>query len=168
MQHQQWPVFTCEDIIKQFPIDKWGTWINIGIPWIRPFTGEELKYPERFNKTDLEGGKIVPEAEKWLCKGDRDNYWTTGAEHVQKYRVLVNPNEPADAEGFRKYKIRDPKPILAIILFDPFILHRSENDLWYSQLEGGVITWNGEVGKKCDMRVNTIQIFDETYRRQLL
>ena len=108
---------------------------------------------------DLEGREQRVEVGRFLCLGSQGERWTCSAKSMQD-RVAIS--EP-DADGFRQYRQRDPQPVLAAILTSPFTLS-VHGDVWQSQEDGGVITWNGKMGDELQMRVITRAIFAETYR----
>ena len=108
---------------------------------------------------DLEGREQRVEVGRFLCLGSQGERWTCSAKSMQD-RVAIS--EP-DADGFRQYRQRDPQPVLVTILTSPFTLS-VRGDVWQSQEDGGVITWNGKMGDELQMRVITRAIFAETYR----
>ncbi|HEX7737214.1 MAG TPA: hypothetical protein VF458_20380 [Ktedonobacteraceae bacterium] len=108
---------------------------------------------------DLENRVQRVEVGRYLCVGSQGERWTCSANSMQQ-RVSVS--EP-DADGFRWYRQRDPKPVLVTVLTEPFVLE-THGETWTSQEDGGVITWNGEIGDALQMRVITRAIFAETYQ----
>jgi len=108
---------------------------------------------------DLEGRTQRVEVGRFLCLGSQGERWTCSARSMQD-RVAIS--EP-DADGFRQYRQRDPQPVLVTILTSPFTLN-VRGDVWQSQQDGGVITWNGNTGDALQMRIITRAIFAETYR----
>ena len=107
---------------------------------------------------DLEGRSQRVEAGHFLCIGSQGERWTCSAKSMQDRVAISAP----DTNGFRWYRQRDPQAIQVAILTEPFTLN-IRGDVWQSQDDGGVITWNGKTGDELQMRVITRSIFAATY-----
>lgn len=94
---------------------------------------------------------------RYLCVGVNGEMWTCSEKSMQE-RQAISEN---DLDGFCLYVMRQPVPILATIVDEPFCL-RVRDDRWESQ--GGAITWNGKYGNDLSMRVIAQSIFDRTYQ----
>lgn len=152
--------FTYETLLANFPSSEWGEAISIGTPRIRPFTEEdERNFPPTIDK---EGNSVIAKVGRCLCIGIEGEPYSCSMESLERDREPID--EYPDVEGFRRYKMRDPKPIKYLALLFPFALLRPKGDTWKSQPEGGVITWNGKEGKDCVMRVIVTSIFFKTYK----
>src|SRR5882762_2401202 len=135
MDTSQYEQLTYDTVIERYPLEQFKQAINIGTPKIRPFTQKDMeKFPEL---CDYEGRRIIPKLGRYLCVGYEGEFFTTSEWSVNNQRVLVNADKAPDADGFRKYRIRDPQPVRYIILNFPFVLHRGPDDEWISQPEGG-------------------------------
>lgn len=62
--------------------------------------------------------------------------------------------------------MRNPRPVRCFDIPFPFILTLPGKTLWLCE-EGasGVVTWNGEMEDKLDMRVIKRSIFEKTYEK---
>lgn len=153
---------TYETILKMYPADEFKQAIKTGTLMIRPFTEEdERNFPPT---RDLEGRLINVQVGRCLCVGVEGELFSCSVWSVENEREPVNPELPPDTQGFREYRIRNPHPIRYIILDYAFRLHRAPDDVWSSQRDGAVITWNGKTGAECSMRVIKTSIFLTTYK----
>lgn len=154
-------VLTYEQVLALYPPSLFQRAIKTGTVRIRPFSKED---EQTFPPTrDLEGRLIRAKVGRCLCQGVEGELFDCSLWSVQNERELVHPAQAPDAEGFREYRMRDPKPIWYIVLDAPFTLKKPNGDVWESQTDGGVITWNGEDGRTCVMRVLKTSIFMKTY-----
>jgi hypothetical protein len=108
---------------------------------------------------DLEGREQHVEVGRYLCIGVQGERWTCSAESMRE-RVAIS--EP-DADGFQNYVQRQPQPVQVAMLAEPFLLD-VHGDIWVSQENGGVITWNGQTGEALRMRLIAHDIFKQTYQ----
>jgi hypothetical protein len=154
-------VLTSEKVLALYPPGMFKQAIKTGTLRIRPFTEEDERMfpPTR----DLEGRLVKAKVGRCLCVGVEGELFDCSLWSLQNERELVNPTQEPDAEGFREYRMRDPRPIFYLMLDFPFKLVKPNGDMWESQADGGVITWNGNVGSTCVMRVQKTSIFVETY-----
>ncbi|HLW03901.1 MAG TPA: hypothetical protein VKT82_34960 [Ktedonobacterales bacterium] len=154
-------LLTYEQVLALYPPDTFKQAIKTATLRIRPFTKED---EQTFPPTrDLEGRLIKAKVGRCLCIGVEGELFTCSLWSVQNEREPVHLAQEPDAEGFREYRMRDPRPIWYLTLDVPFKLKRPDGDVWESQADGGVITWNGEVGSACVMRVLKTSIFVKTY-----
>ena len=122
---------------------------------IKPVTEQDVSHLGT-SFCDLEGREQRVEIGRYLCVGIQGEYWTC-SERSMNERVAIS--EP-DAEGFRQYRQRDPRPILVTRIDEPFRL-TLKNGIWGSR--AGAITWNGRLGDQLTMRVVAKSVFDCTY-----
>lgn len=164
---QQVPAYrhlTAEDILER---SAFQSAIKVAGTRIRPFTEEDV-----LNKSgeflvdaagtfflDLEMRRHTVQVGRYLCVGSQGERWTSSAKSMQDRVAVSMP----DADGFRQYRQRAPHPVQAVILTEPFALE-VHGDLWQSQKDGGVITWNGKTGNELQMRVITRSAFSATYQ----
>lgn len=154
-------VWTYEKIFASYPPEMFKQAIKTGTLHIRPFTEKDEK---TFSPTrDLEGRLIRAKVGRCLCRGIEGELFDCSLWSLQHERELVDPAQEPDAEGFREYRMRAPRPIWYLVLDFPFRLAKPNGDVWESQPDGGVITWNGKSGSSCVMQVKKTSIFMKSY-----
>ncbi len=146
---------TVQDVLTTRPFRRA---IKIAPVKIRPLTEADVaQIGPSF--LDLEQRPQRVEVGRYLCVGVDHERWTCSDKSMQE-RVAIS--EP-DAEGFRLYVQRNPQPVLATIIDEPFCLTFPGGDRWTSRT-GGAITWNGLLGDQMIMRVIEKSIFLRTYQ----
>lgn len=138
---------------------------------IRPFTQEDVdnihnEFLQDGGGThffDLEGRRHQVKLGLCLCIGiGPQDRRSTSQQKVDRYRY---PISPPDEEGFRLYRLKEPRLLTCYDIPHPFDLDNENGTaLWQCRHPtGGYVVWDGE--QTNSMRVIQRDIFEQTYVR---
>lgn len=143
---------------------------KVALDRIRPFTqddvdnihGEFFQDEQETYFFDLEGRRHKVRIGYCLCIGTSlEDRRATAQKKVDLYR---DPVSELDEEGFRLYKLKEPRPLTCFDIPHPFYLdNQNETQLWEClHPKGGYIVWD-EKQPELPLRVIQRDIFDITY-----
>jgi hypothetical protein len=142
---------------------QWTMWKKTAITRIKKIlTQADIESEPATFFFDLEGRRHEVAIGRCICVGIEGERWSCSLESLERDRYPVGDE---DAQRYRPYKMRNPRPVRCFDLMYPFVLIISQKSPWQCpDEEGAIITWNGEIGDKLDMRVVKRSVFLRTYK----
>lgn len=155
---QKHQILTPEQVLAAYHPTHWVKTASTRIKII-----DEADVQKETSFLDLEGRRHEVRIGRCLCIGPQDERWTCSVESLERDRYPITDE---DAEGYREYKMKHPRPVRCFEIPFPFVLRINGEDWRCDDVAGGMITWNGKIGDRLVMRVIARSAFLLSYSRR--